>query len=245
MKDTTYKMPSSRHDDESESDDKPEKKKEDVQKSPKPPIKSGQLSVFKHKKEHKSLKKDISATVCVEDPKSLQYVPKPAEGDTKPKKIFQTAIIDNFNEAQRKAMRDMGFRGFLHLQTTSTERSRELSSPIIRDAEDAVGSISFLSSAPIVEVNVELAHTLTLSKFTSQVSPISVLQPCSGSATKLDAPPEDSALEAMGPLFGNNLNYFFQLMVFKMSTDKGSLKGIISAPIKQSLKQVHILIPHN
>ncbi|KAJ8436172.1 hypothetical protein Cgig2_002743 [Carnegiea gigantea] len=32
-------------------------KKEDVKKSPKPPVKSAQLSVTKHKKEHKSLKK--------------------------------------------------------------------------------------------------------------------------------------------------------------------------------------------
>ncbi|KAJ8429235.1 hypothetical protein Cgig2_026271 [Carnegiea gigantea] len=95
MEDTAYKMPPSRHDDESESDEEvlaqPEKKKEDVQKSPKPPVKSGQLSVFKHLKEQKSLKKDTSVTVCVQ------------EGDTKPKKIIQTrmspsgfvAMIDN------------------------------------------------------------------------------------------------------------------------------------------------------
>ncbi|KAJ8444132.1 hypothetical protein Cgig2_029907 [Carnegiea gigantea] len=137
-------MPPPRHDDESESDDEvlmkrtkkikqatmsrpkkmqvrskkcgkaqPKKKKEDVHKSPKP----------HHQKGHKSLKKDTSATIRVEDPKSMQSVPKPAEGDTKPKKIFQTGMspsglvcmIDNFNEAQRKAIRDMGFRGFLHL----------------------------------------------------------------------------------------------------------------------------------
>ena len=65
----------------------PEKKNEDVQKSPKPPIKSAQLSLFKHQTKHKSLKKETSVTVCVEDPKSMQSVPKPTEGDTKPKQI--------------------------------------------------------------------------------------------------------------------------------------------------------------
>ena len=71
-------------------------KKEDVQKSPKSPVKSGQFSVIKHKKEQKSLKKKEyvpkSATVPVEGPKSMQYVPKPVKGDTKPKKIFQTRM---------------------------------------------------------------------------------------------------------------------------------------------------------
>ncbi|KAJ8427493.1 hypothetical protein Cgig2_013574 [Carnegiea gigantea] len=124
--DTTYKMSPPGHDDQSESDDevlvkgmkkikqgtksRPKKmqvrskkcikaqpeKKEDVQKSPKPPVKSGQLLVIKHKKEQKSLKKneDVqkSATVPVEGPKSIQYVQKPAEGDTKYKKIFQSKI---------------------------------------------------------------------------------------------------------------------------------------------------------
>jgi len=50
-------------------------------------------------------------------------VPKPAEGDTKHKKIVQlrmsplgfVGMIANFNEAQRKAIQDMGFGGFLHL----------------------------------------------------------------------------------------------------------------------------------
>ncbi|KAJ8431951.1 hypothetical protein Cgig2_000010 [Carnegiea gigantea] len=58
-------------------------KKEDVQKSPKPPIK-------------KSLKKkeDVqkSVAVPVEGPKSMQSVPKPVEGDTKHKKIFQSRM---------------------------------------------------------------------------------------------------------------------------------------------------------
>ncbi|KAJ8420325.1 hypothetical protein Cgig2_009732 [Carnegiea gigantea] len=140
VEDTTYKMPPPGHDDESESDDeifvkrtkkikqgtksRPKKmqvrskkcvkaqpeKKEDVQKSLKPPIKSGQLSVIKHKKEQKSLKKEDvqkSATIPVEGPKSMQSVPKPAEEDTKPKKIFKTRMspsgfigrTDNFNEA--------------------------------------------------------------------------------------------------------------------------------------------------
>ncbi|KAJ8425259.1 hypothetical protein Cgig2_033491 [Carnegiea gigantea] len=119
MEDTTYKRPSLGHNDESESDHEvlgqPEKK-EDVRKSLKPP-----LSVIKHEKEQKSLKKkkDVqkSAIVPVEGPKSMQYVPKPAEEDTKSKKIFQTrmspsefvGMINNFNDAQRKAIQDMGF----------------------------------------------------------------------------------------------------------------------------------------
>ena len=49
---------------------------------------------------------------------------KPAEADTKSKKISQArvppsgfvAMIENFNETQRHAICDMGFRGFLHLQ---------------------------------------------------------------------------------------------------------------------------------
>ncbi|KAJ8438608.1 hypothetical protein Cgig2_010392 [Carnegiea gigantea] len=102
--------------------------KEDVQKSPKPPVKSARLSVTKHKKEHKSLKKkqhvQKSTVVPVEGPKSVQSVPKPAEGDTKHKKIFQSrmspsgfiGMIASFNEAQTKAIHDMGLRGFLHLQ---------------------------------------------------------------------------------------------------------------------------------
>ncbi|KAJ8444887.1 hypothetical protein Cgig2_015233 [Carnegiea gigantea] len=71
-------------------------KKEDVQKSPKPLVKSAQLSITKYKKEHKSLKKkqhvQKSAAVPVECPKSVQSVPKPAEGDTKHKKIFQSRM---------------------------------------------------------------------------------------------------------------------------------------------------------
>ncbi|KAJ8442154.1 hypothetical protein Cgig2_015495 [Carnegiea gigantea] len=70
-------------------------KKEDVKKSPKPPVKTAQLSVAKHKKEHKSLKKkqhvQKSATVPVEAPKSVQST---------------------------KAIQDIGFGGFLHLQVT-------------------------------------------------------------------------------------------------------------------------------
>ena len=56
----------------------------------------------------------------------MQSVPKPVEGDTKHQKIFQSRIspsgfvgmMDNFNEVQRKAIQDMGFGGFLHLQVT-------------------------------------------------------------------------------------------------------------------------------
>ncbi|KAJ8446930.1 hypothetical protein Cgig2_016472 [Carnegiea gigantea] len=108
VEDTTYKMPPLGHVNESDSDDEvlvkrikkkkrrnkvqakenategkksqPEKK-EDVKKSPKPPIQIAQLSVTKHKKEHKSLKKkqhvQKSAAVPVKGPKSVQSVPKP------------------------------------------------------------------------------------------------------------------------------------------------------------------------
>ncbi|KAJ8435326.1 hypothetical protein Cgig2_022927 [Carnegiea gigantea] len=126
VEDTTYKIPLPRHVDESEFDDEvfvkrikkikqgtksrpkimqlwakkcvksqPEKK-EDVQKSLKPPVKSAQLSVIKHKEEQKSLKKkqhvQKSTVVPVEGPKSVQSVPKPAAGDTKHKKIFQSRM---------------------------------------------------------------------------------------------------------------------------------------------------------
>ncbi|KAJ8436462.1 hypothetical protein Cgig2_018595 [Carnegiea gigantea] len=156
--DTTYKMPPPGHVDESDSDDevlvkrikkikegtksKPKKmeltvkksaksqpgKKEDVKKSPKPPIKSAQLSVIKHKKEDKFLKKkqhvQKSVVIPVEGPKFMQSVPKPAKGDTKHKKIFQSrmslsgfvGMIAHFNGAQTKAIQEMGFGGFLHLQ---------------------------------------------------------------------------------------------------------------------------------
>jgi len=50
-------------------------------------------------------------------------VQKSAEADTKSKKISQArvppsgfvAMIENFSEAQRQAIHDMGFVGFLHL----------------------------------------------------------------------------------------------------------------------------------
>ncbi|KAJ8430659.1 hypothetical protein Cgig2_000252 [Carnegiea gigantea] len=151
VEDTTYKMPLPRHVDESDSNNKvlvkrikkikegakskPKKmqlrvkkcvksqhgKKEDVKKSPKPPVKSAQLSLTKREKEHKSLKKkqhvQKSAAVPVEGSKSMQSVPKPVEGDTKYKKIFQSrmspsgfvGIIAHFNEAQTKAIQEMGF----------------------------------------------------------------------------------------------------------------------------------------
>ncbi|KAJ8429192.1 hypothetical protein Cgig2_028765 [Carnegiea gigantea] len=66
------------------------KKKEDVKKSPKPPVQIAQLLVTKYKYEHKSLKKkqhvQKSAIVPVKGPKSVQSVPKLAEGDTKHRK---------------------------------------------------------------------------------------------------------------------------------------------------------------
>ncbi|KAJ8425283.1 hypothetical protein Cgig2_025824 [Carnegiea gigantea] len=100
-------------------------KKEDVKKSSKLPVKSAQLLVTKHKKEDKSLKKkqhvQNSAVIPVEGPNA-----KPAERDTKHNKIFQSrmsssgciGIIAHFNEAQTKAIQEMGFEGFLHLQVT-------------------------------------------------------------------------------------------------------------------------------
>ena len=57
------------------------RKKEDVKKSPKPPVKSAQLSVTKHVQK--------SAVLPIEGPKSVQSVPKPAKGDIKHKMIFQ------------------------------------------------------------------------------------------------------------------------------------------------------------
>ncbi|KAJ8432099.1 hypothetical protein Cgig2_016372 [Carnegiea gigantea] len=159
VEDTTYKMPPPRYVDESDSDDevlvkrikkikegtksRPKKmqlrakkcvksqpeKKEDVKKSPKPLVKSAQLSVTKHKKEHKSLKKkqhvQKTTAVPVEGPKF------PAEGDTKHKKIFQSRIppsgflgmIAYFNEAQTKAIQDMGFDPYsVTLYITLNER---------------------------------------------------------------------------------------------------------------------------
>ncbi|KAJ8423696.1 hypothetical protein Cgig2_003380 [Carnegiea gigantea] len=90
-------------------------KKEDVKKSLKPPVKSAQLSHVQK-----------TAAVPIEGPKSVQLVPKPAKGDTKHKKIFQSrmspsgfvSMIAHFNEAQTKATQDMEFGGFLHLQVT-------------------------------------------------------------------------------------------------------------------------------
>ncbi|KAJ8422055.1 hypothetical protein Cgig2_024515 [Carnegiea gigantea] len=90
-------MPPPGHGDESESDDElrskkcvkaQPKKKEDVQKSPKPPVKSRHLSKSLKKKEHVQK----SAAVPIEGPKSVQSVPKPAEGDTKHKEIFQSRM---------------------------------------------------------------------------------------------------------------------------------------------------------
>ncbi|KAJ8425720.1 hypothetical protein Cgig2_015868 [Carnegiea gigantea] len=160
VEDTTYKIPPPGYVDESNSDDevlvkrikkikegtksKPKKmelrvkksaksqpgKKEDLKKSPKPPVKIEHLLVTKHKKEDKSPKKkqhiQKSAAIPIEGPKSVQSVPKPAEGDTKHKKIFQSRLspsgfvgmITHFNEAQTKAIQEMGFGGFLHLQVT-------------------------------------------------------------------------------------------------------------------------------
>ncbi|KAJ8434076.1 hypothetical protein Cgig2_007591 [Carnegiea gigantea] len=138
VEDTTYKMPPPGHVDESDSDDevlvkrikkikegiksKPKKMelREDVKKSPKPPVKIAHLSVTNHKKEDKSLKKkqhvQKSATISIEGPKSVQSVPKPAERDTKHKKIFQSrmspsgfvGMIAYSNGAQIKAIQEMG-----------------------------------------------------------------------------------------------------------------------------------------
>ncbi|KAJ8421586.1 hypothetical protein Cgig2_025465 [Carnegiea gigantea] len=113
-------MPPPGHGDESESDDevlvKTMKKRKQATKSR--PKKMQVMS--------KKCAKETCATVYVKDPKSMQSVPKPAEGNTKPKKIFQTrmsasgfvGMIDDFDKAQRKVIQDMGFGGFLHLQVT-------------------------------------------------------------------------------------------------------------------------------
>ncbi|KAJ8429059.1 hypothetical protein Cgig2_025048 [Carnegiea gigantea] len=86
-----------------------DKERQAIQKSPKSP---------------KSSKQHANPTICVQDPKYVQSMPKPGEVDTKPKKIFQTkmspsgfvVMIKNFKEAQRQAICNMGFEGFLHLQ---------------------------------------------------------------------------------------------------------------------------------
>ncbi|KAJ8420011.1 hypothetical protein Cgig2_017486 [Carnegiea gigantea] len=124
VEDTTYKMPPPGHVDELV---KRIKKIKEGTKS-KPKKMELRLLVTKHKKEDKSLKKkqhvQKSAAIRVEGPKSVQSVPKSVEGDTKHKKTFQlrmspsgfVGMIAHFNEAQIKAIQEMGFGGFLHLQ---------------------------------------------------------------------------------------------------------------------------------
>ncbi|KAJ8447534.1 hypothetical protein Cgig2_031147 [Carnegiea gigantea] len=80
------------------------KERQPIQKSPKTPAKHGQLSILQHQQQHKSPKQHASTTIRVQDPKSVQSVPKPGEADTKPIKIFQTrmsplgfvAVIEKF-----------------------------------------------------------------------------------------------------------------------------------------------------
>ncbi|KAJ8445956.1 hypothetical protein Cgig2_003832 [Carnegiea gigantea] len=104
VEDTTYKMPPPRHDDESESDDevlvkrmkkikrgtksRPKKmqvrskkcvkaqpeKKVDVQKTPKPPVKSGQLSVIKRKKRTK-IPEEEGVTLYISPNKRIEITP--------------------------------------------------------------------------------------------------------------------------------------------------------------------------
>ncbi|KAJ8431673.1 hypothetical protein Cgig2_001719 [Carnegiea gigantea] len=188
VEDTTYKIPPSGHVDESDSVDevlvkrikkikegiksRPQKmqlRKEDVKKSPKPPVKSPQLSVTKHKKEHKSLKKkqhvQKSAAVLVEGPKSVQSVSKPAEGDTKHKKIFQSrmsplgfvGMIAHFNEAQTKVIQDMEFGGFLYLQVT--ELPEDLCKWLV-DRFDLYSITLYISQDKRIEITPMDAHII-------------------------------------------------------------------------------------
>ncbi|KAJ8436763.1 hypothetical protein Cgig2_021293 [Carnegiea gigantea] len=207
MEDTTYKIPPPGHVDESESDDevlmkrmkkikqrtksrlkkmqlrakkyvKSQPEKEDVQKSPKPPVKSGKLSVIKHKKEQKSLKKkeyvQKSAVVPIEGPKSMQSVPKLAEGDTKHKKIFQSRMspseklqkLENegcLDEYSRKAMRGSKLDDNLvkkwpcmHSETGSKRRIEELS-----EKAKAGGSSEMDFDSTSMHLDSTLASTLT------------------------------------------------------------------------------------
>ncbi|KAJ8432407.1 hypothetical protein Cgig2_013821 [Carnegiea gigantea] len=139
-------------------------KKEDVKKSPKPPVK-----ITKHKKEDKSLKKkqhvQKGAAIPVEGPKS---VPKPAEGDTKHKKIFQSrmspsgfvGMIAHFNETKTKAIQEIRFGGFLHLQVT--ELLGDLCKWLV-DRFDPYPITSYISKEKRIEITLIDVHiTLAL-----------------------------------------------------------------------------------
>ncbi|KAJ8449166.1 hypothetical protein Cgig2_027168 [Carnegiea gigantea] len=69
-----------------------EKERQAVQKSPKSPIKRGQLSVLQHDQQSKFPKQQTNTTICVQHPKSVQSMQKLAEVDIKSKMIFQTRL---------------------------------------------------------------------------------------------------------------------------------------------------------
>jgi len=67
----------------------PKKKKEGVQKSPKSPVKSAQLLLFKHQTEHKSLKKETSATVMLKTPSLCNLCQNLQRETQNPKRSFK------------------------------------------------------------------------------------------------------------------------------------------------------------
>ncbi|KAJ8435697.1 hypothetical protein Cgig2_027287 [Carnegiea gigantea] len=79
-----------------------DKERKAIQKSPKTPIKCGQLSVLQHQQQHKS-------------PNSTQVLPSVFKTPKWPPLGF-IAMIEKFSKAQRQAIIDMGFGGFLYLQ---------------------------------------------------------------------------------------------------------------------------------
>ncbi|KAJ8446456.1 hypothetical protein Cgig2_010078 [Carnegiea gigantea] len=126
VEDTTYKMPPHWHKDETNSADevlkkknraraKAKKERKSVQKCPSH-AKRGQLSVVQHDHEKKSPKQQANTSIGVQDLKPVQNL---TETETKHKEIFQSRmspagfVVDKFNKAQKQAIRDMGFRGFL------------------------------------------------------------------------------------------------------------------------------------
>ncbi|KAJ8420987.1 hypothetical protein Cgig2_027107 [Carnegiea gigantea] len=112
-------------------------------------VSHGELSVLKHKKQHKSLKQHTSSTVHVQDPKAMQSMPKHAEVDTKPKKIFQTRIQE---------IQDIRFGGFLHLQVN--ELPEDLCKWLV-DRFDPYSVILYISPGKKIDITPMDVH-LTL-----------------------------------------------------------------------------------
>ncbi|KAJ8435804.1 hypothetical protein Cgig2_024787 [Carnegiea gigantea] len=120
VEDTTYKIPLPGHVDELDSDEKVLMERiKTIKEGTKSRPKKMQLRAKKCVNSKPEKKKDVQKS-----PKPPVKMPKPAKEDTKHKKIFQSrmspsgfvGMIANFNEAQTKAIQDMGFGGFLHLQ---------------------------------------------------------------------------------------------------------------------------------